>query len=296
MANRDYYDVLGLDKSASDQEIKKAYRRLAKKYHPDMNPGDANAEKIFKEVTEAYNVLSDKEKKKLYDQFGHAAFDGSMGENPQDAYEYFHRGSDFGGGSGEYYYNGNMDDIFENMFGDFFAGSKDVNGEITISLKEAALGCEKVIRMGNGGSSTLAVKVPAGIGEGQTIRLKGKGKTDRRGKAGDLLIQVHVRQDKTFKREGNDVYVTQSVPYTTAILGGEVNVATLYGTVRCKVPAGSQAGSKLRLKNKGIVSMKNRKVYGDEYVVLSISVPKHISERERNLLEQLRAMEERKTA
>ena len=140
MAKRDYYDVLGLDKSASDQEIKKAYRRLAKKYHPDMNPGDANAEKIFKEVTEAYNVLSDKEKKKLYDQFGHAAFDGSMGENPQDAYEYFHRGSDFGGGSGEYYYNGNMDDIFENMFGDFFAGSKDVNGEITISLKEAALG------------------------------------------------------------------------------------------------------------------------------------------------------------
>lgn len=296
MAKRDYYDILGLNRSASDQEIKKAYRKLAKKYHPDMNPGDENAEKIFKEVTEAYNVLSDKEKKKLYDQFGHAAFDGSMGENPREAYEQWNMGSGFEGGHREYYYNGNMDDIFENMFGDFFAGSKDVNGEITISLKEAALGCEKIIRMENGSSKTLAVKVPAGISEGQTIRLKGKGKTGRGGKTGDLLIQVHVREDGIFRREGDDVYITQSVPYTTAILGGEITVSTLYGPVKCKVPAGSQTGSKLRLKNKGIVSMKNKRFYGDEYVVLSISVPRHISERERNLLEQLRAMEERKTA
>ena len=142
----------------------------------------------------------------------------------------------------------------------------------------------------------MDVKIPAGIAEGQTIRLKGKGRTTRNGKAGDLLIKIYIRKDSKFRREGKDVYVTQSIPYTTAALGGEVMVDTLYGPVRCKVPAGSQAGSKLRLRNKGIVSMNNKNSYGDEYVILQIDVPKNLTEKEKALLRELKEIEDRKTA
>ena len=166
MSKRDYYDVLGISKHSSNQDIKKAYRKLAKKYHPDTNPGDEKAEKLFKEVTEAYNVLSDEEKRKLYDQFGHAAFDGSMGSNPEDfanSYQgHFRSGSSGNGTHREYYYSGNMDDMFDDVFGSFFnrgrrtnpfasdedfefesSRAADITSEITVSFREAALGCEK---------------------------------------------------------------------------------------------------------------------------------------------------------
>lgn len=319
MAKRDYYDVLGIPKKASDQEIKRAYRKLAKKYHPDTNPGDARAEQIFKEVTEAYNVLSDEEKRKLYDRFGHAAFDGSMGSNPEDFAK--SSGDSFWGansGNGthtEYYYSGNMDDIFGDMFGSFFHKDRrsgpfrsqtdfdfgesracDITSEITVSFREAALGCEKRISLDGGSIGPLDVKIPAGIAEGQSIRLKGKGQKGRNGGAGDLLIKIHIREDGKFRRDGKDVYITESIPFTTAALGGEAKVDTLYGPVTCKVPAGSQSGSKLRLKNKGIVSMKNRNSYGDEYVILQIDVPKNLSDREKALLRELREIEEKKPA
>ena len=318
MTKKDYYDVLGVNRKADSQEIKSAYRKLAKKYHPDTNPGDKKAEQLFKEVTEAYNVLSDGEKRKLYDQFGHAAFDGSMGSDPNQyaEKEHFWKSSGTNGSHAEYYYSGNMDDLFGDMFGGFFhgrrhfgfdddsyyddfyenQGSLDLTSEISVSFKEAALGCEKIIALKGERSDSLAVKIPAGINEGQSVRLRGKGRAGRNGKSGDLLIKVHILQDKRYTRDGRDVFITQSIPYTTAILGGETEFDTLYGPVKCKIPAGSQPGSKLRLKNKGIVSMKNKDSYGDEYVTLQISVPKNISEREKTLLKELRDIENKKTA
>lgn len=306
MAKRDYYDVLGVKKNSTKQEMKNAYRKLAKKYHPDMNKGNPAAEQMFKEVTEAYNVLSDDEKRKLYDQFGHAAFDGSMGEDPgkyADSHDSFFWKSSGNSGKAEFHYKGDMDDIFENMFGGFRESysfmddeDKDAESEITVSFKEAALGCEKLIRIDGARTDTLSVKIPAGINEGQSIRLKGKGRTGHNGQNGDLFLKVHIAKDSFYIREGQNVYITQSIPYTTAILGGEARFDTLYGPVKCKVPAGSQAGSKLRLKNKGIVSMKNKNEYGDEYVTLQITVPKQISPEERELLQKLRAMEEKRPA
>ena len=143
---------------------------------------------------------------------------------------------------------------------------------------------------------TLAVKIPAGINEGQSVRLRGKGRKDASGKTGDLLIKVHVLGDNRFTRNGQDVYITEAIPYTTAILGGEADFDTLYGPVKCQIPAGSQAGSKLRLRNKGIVSMKNKNSYGDEYVTLQIQIPKNISQREKDLLNQLKEIESKRTA
>lgn len=309
MAKKDYYDVLGVKKNSTKQEVKSAYRKLAKKYHPDMNKDNPSAEQRFKEITEAYNVLSDDEKRKLYDQFGHAAFDGNMGEDPgkhADRQSSFFWGNTGSGGRKSFHFEGNMDDIFGDMFGDFWGKGKkhqfmkdennDVESEITVSFTEAALGCEKLLKFDGARSDTLSVKIPAGINEGQSIRLRGKGRTGSGGQKGNLFLKVHIKNDTHYTREGQDVYITQDVPYTTAILGGEAEFETLYGPVRCKVPAGSQAGSKLRLRNKGIVSMRDKNRYGDEYVILKISVPKQVSAQERELLQKLKEIEERKSA
>lgn len=336
MAKRDYYDVLGIRKDAKEQEIKSAYRKLAKKWHPDSNPNDKKAEALFKEITEAYNVLSDAEKKRLYDKYGHAAFDGSMGNDPdafakeQERYRQFYgsrqgsrknqaRGgsawqSSDGGSTWQAYDGGTTwhfgSDGFgddEDLFGSFFRhggfgtgseedyvydapGSNDLLGEIAITLREAALGCEKVISLGAESGPALAVKIPAGIEEGQSIRLAGKGNVGRNGRKGDLLIKIHVLSDQIFTRQGKDVYVTEKVPYTTAILGGEAEFRTLYGKVKCKVPAGSQSGTKMRLRGKGIPSAKGKGENGDEYVTLEISVPKTVSEKEKELLRQLQSI------
>lgn len=281
MAKRDYYDILGVKKDSTKQELKSAYRKLAKKYHPDMNKDNPSAERMFKEITEAYNVLSDDEKRKIYDQIGESEGNG-------------------------FRYEGNMNDIFGEMFGDFFNKGKnhafmndednDVVSEITVSFREAVLGCEKLLKFDGTRQDTLSVRIPAGINEGQSIRLMGKGRTGYGGQKGDLFLKVHIKNDARYTREGQDVYITQEVPYTTAILGGETEFETLYGPVQCKVPAGSQSGSKLRLKNKGIVSMRDKNKYGDEYVILKISVPKQISAQERELLQKLRMIEERKPA
>ena len=175
-------------------------------------------------------------------------------------------------------------------------GSQDLLGEITVSFREAALGCEKVISLEAGGKpKTLAVKIPAGIEEGQTIRLRGKGKTGRNG-AGDLMIKVRVAEDQVFTRKGKDVFVTEKVPYTTAILGGEAEFRTLYGMVKCQVPAGSQSGTKMRLRGKGIVSARGKDAPGDEYVTLQITVPKNVTEKEKALLRELQKLGGKRTA
>lgn len=365
---RDYYEVLGVSRSADDNTIKKAYRKLAKKYHPDTNGGDPKAEQKFKEVTEAYNVLSDKEKRKLYDQFGHAAFDGSApGAGAQGgAYEGPFQGGfggfgGFGGGANgsngsyqEYHFSGDdMDDILKNMFGGgagnfrqgrtsdggtyysyssngntgrrsqggfsggfsgfgrggngsgfgygsgfgdgFGAGSgyqskgEDLHANVSITFDEAAFGCDKRITLtdGHGGNKTLQVHIPAGIDTGKSVRLRGKGQPGiGGGQAGDLLLEVTVGSRPGYERKGSDVYTTVNIPYTTAVFGGEATVETLYGNVVCKIREGTQSGTKIRLKGKGIVSMKDPKIHGDQYVTVQIQVPTGLSEEAKQKLRE----------
>jgi len=323
---RDYYDVLGIDRNADEKTIKKAYRKLAKKYHPDTNAGNADAADKFKEVNEAYDVLSDPKKKKMYDQFGHAAFEA--GADPGAGAGAGGFGGFQGGGNGshqEFHFNGvNMDDIFGDIFGNMFHGShgesrgfgsngtyehftgngggfhsrngfggfhqqdfpqkgSDVKASINVTFDEAAFGADKRISLsGPDGSSgapqTLQIHIPAGIDTGKSIRLKGKGMPGTGGgEPGDLLLKVTVGTRPGYERKGSDVYTTISIPYTTAVFGGEATVPTLYGNVICKIREGMQSGSKIRLRGKGIVSMKNPSVRGDQYVTIQIQVPQNLN-------------------
>lgn len=323
-AKKDYYEVLGVSRNADETQIKKAYRRLAKKYHPDTNAGNADAEQKFKEVTEAYNVLSDKEKRKLYDQFGHAAFDQSGAGSAQGNGYWQSYGGPQGGYQEYHFEGGNMDDMFRDIFGDIFhhenAGDQrtsgrsrnrgaysdfggfgsfegfngfdggsfrqkgqDVRAQVSVSFDEAAFGCDKVIRLQdpsapNGSAQTLQVHIPAGIDTGKTVRLKGKGMPGvNGGENGDLLLKVNVGEKPGYERKGQDVYTTVQIPYTTAVFGGEAVVSTLYGNVVCKIRKGMQSGTKIRLRGKGIVSMKDSSVHGDQYVTVQIQVPQHLS-------------------
>lgn len=290
---RDYYEVLGVDRNADENTMKKAYRKLAKKYHPDTNAGNTQAEEKFKEATEAYDILSNPEKRKMYDQFGHAAFDGSAAGSSGS-----HRYTGSNGSFHEYHFEGgsmdDMDDILKNMFGGFGRGAygrggfpqdgSDLEAEISVTFDEAVSGCEKVIHLadmngsGEAGKS-LKVRIPAGIDTGQSIRLRGKGMPGSGGgKAGDLLLKVTVGSRPGFERQGMDVYTTVDVPFTTAVFGGETVVRTLYGNVVCKIAEGTQSGTKIRLRGKGIVSMKDPNMYGDQYVTIQIQVPKNLNE------------------
>lgn len=363
---RDYYDILGIKRDASAETIKKAFRKLAKKYHPDSNAGNPQAEQMFKDVNEAYSILSDPEKKKLYDRFGHAAFDpnsaayggagGASGNGPFGSGPF---GSGFGGGSqgGTWHYQsgpggyteyhftgddmGDMGDIFGDMFGGMFHGKSskgtsrsqhftggsgfggsgahftggssfggsgahfggdsgfggfggqgfrsadfrekgsDLTSEVTVSFDEAVSGCEKIITLQNpqtGKRQSLQVHIPAGIDTGKSIRLKGKGMPGMNGgEAGDLLLNITVAAKPGWERKDMDVYSTVRVPFTTAVFGGEALVSTLYGNVLCKIAAGTQSGTKIKLKGKGIVSMKNPSVHGDQYVTVQIDVPKNLT-------------------
>ena len=334
-SKRDFYEVLGIKKGASQSEIKKAYRKMAKKYHPDTNAGDEAAAEKFKEVSEAYSVLNDPEKKKLYDQFGHAAFDGTG--QPGGSY-----GAGFGGagssgfagfggagGSGfsgfsqgpdgsyqEYHFDGNMDDILKDIFGHGFSGSgsgasgfsgfsgtsgtsgfsgfgrgagygsfpqdgENVHADINVTFDEAAFGGDRYFDLKDpaGKKQSIKVHIPAGIDNGQSIRLRGKGMPGANGgKAGDLLLKVHVAARPGFERKGMDVYAPVRVPFTTAVLGGKVEVQTLRGKVKCTIKPGTQSGTKLRLRDKGIVSMKDPAKFGCHYAVVEIDVPKNLSE------------------
>ncbi len=299
--NKDLYKVLGLDKDADQAAIKKAYRKLAKKYHPDTNKNNASAEEKFKEITEAYEILSEPEKRKLYDQFGMAAF--QAGFDPQHAgsgqgpyREYYYEGSDadmddllrsmFGGGFGGGFRSG-YEDHFRSGFGDGFRSftrkpsrGMDVNASLDISFDEAVSGCDKVITYQDesGERHSLKVHIPAGIDTGKKIRLAGKGTEGLRGgEAGDLFLEVTVGEKKGYERKGQDVYTTLQIPYTTAVFGGEVIVPTLYGNVSCKIRKGTQSGSKIRLKGKGIVFMNRPNLKGDQYVTVQIQVPRHLN-------------------
>ena len=274
---RDYYEVLGVNREAEEGAIKKAYRKLAKKYHPDTNAGNAQAEQRFKEITEAYTVLSDPKKRKLYDQFGHAAFDGS---GPQEGAYYRNAGNTGNGGYREYHFEGgDMDDIFGDIFGDMFHGKNsggfgkrgfggrefsgrgsDVEADVAVSFDEAVFGGDKVIHLRDqdGNVQSLQVHIPAGIEAGKTIRLRGKGNPGiNGGGSGDLLLRVTVGEKPGYERKGRDIYTTVQIPYTTAVFGGEARVKTIHGEVICKIREGTQSGSKIRLRGKGVVSMNS---------------------------------------
>lgn len=349
-SKRDYYEVLGIKKGASQSEIKKAYRKMAKKYHPDTNAGDEAAAEKFKEVSEAYSILNDPEKKKLYDQFGHAAFDGTG----QPGGGYGAGGSGFGGfggagGSGfsgfsqgpdgsyqEYHFDGNMDDILKDIFGHGFSGGAsgssgfggfsgssgasgfsgssgkgfsgfgggsgfggasgfgggagygsfpqdgdNVNADINVSFDEAAFGSDRYfdLKDPSGKKQSIKVHIPAGIDDGQSIRLRGKGMPGANGgKTGDLMLKVHVASRPGFERKGMDVYAPVRIPFSTAVLGGKVEVQTLRGRVKCTIKPGTQSGTKLRLRDKGIVSMKDPSRFGCHYAVVEIDVPRNLSD------------------
>lgn len=326
---RDYYEVLGVGKGADDAAIKKAYRKLAKKYHPDTNAGDAWAEQKFKEITEAYTVLSDPEKRKLYDRFGHAAFDGSAPNSGYTGSGYDGRargyksgsysyGNSGNGGFHEYHFEGG-DDIFGDIFGDFFKGSQggfrsggfagnsgfsgkgaDLTAEISVTFDEAVFGCDKVITLQSQGRSqkpqSLQVHIPAGIENGKSIRLRGKGQPGTGGgENGDLLLRVKVGEKPGFERKGRDIYTTARIPFTTAVFGGEVRVRTIHGDVLCKIAPGTQSGTKIRLQGKGVQGIGAASRPGDQYVTIQIEVPQYLSPEERQKLSEFAQLEKQRT-
>ena len=351
---RDYYEVLGVDKNADDAALKKAYRALAKKYHPDMNPGDKEAEKKFKEASEAYAVLSDPEKRRQYDQFGHAAFDGGAGG---------------AGGFGGFDFNGaDFGDIFGDIFGDLFGGRRGSAGArsgpmkganlrtiVRITFEEAVFGTEKEIELtvkeecktchGTGakpGTSPetcpkcggkgqvvftqqsffgtvrnvqacpdcggtgkiikekctdchgsgfvpmkkrFAVTIPAGIDSGQCKRLAGQGEPGiNGGPRGDVLVEVIVGQHPIFQRQDTNIYSTVPVSFAVAALGGEVVIDTVDGKVIYDVKAGTQTDTRVRLKGKGVPSLRNKDLRGDHYVTLVVQTPEHLSAEAKELL------------
>lgn len=308
LKNKDYYEVLGISKKADAGEIKKAYRNLAKKYHPDTNKGNAAAEQKFKEITEAYNILSDPQKKKEYDQFGQSPFESTDQPFNGQFYRKTYSSSDdvndifgdifgnmFGGGK----YRSNFDDFQNGQFQyryetDMRQRGKDLHSEITITFDEAIHGCEKIIRLQNtNGTSTnpnisLQVHIPAGIDNGKSIRLKGKGLSGvNGGENGDLLLKINVMNKSGFERKEQDVYSTIKVPFTKLALGGETKVTTVDGDVICKIQKGTQSGTKIRLKGKGVPLMENPQVKGDHYVTIEAEVPRNLTPEVERILREL---------
>jgi len=293
MAEKDYYDILGVKKAASADDIKKAYRALAKKFHPDKNKGNKDAENKFKEISEAYEVLSDKEKREQYDRLGKEAFHfgGQGGANPFAGGANPFGGFDFSqftsgggrprGGRRSTGGAGGFTDIFSDLFGGggggFEAGPErgtDLEAELTIDFRDAILGATMDLVINGKG---IKVKIPEGVAEGQRIRLRGKGAPGGNGgPAGDLNVLIHVRPHPLFERRGDDIYIDLPIKVGEAIRGGEVEVPTIHGPVRARIPAGTQGGQTFRLRGKGV--KKKAGAFGDHYYRVEITVPKSTSE------------------
>ena len=295
---RDYYEVLGVAKNATAEEIKKAYRKKAIQYHPDRNPGDKEAEEKFKEAAEAYDVLSDADKRARYDQFGHSmgpqGFGGGAG-----GYGGF--GGGFSNGGGTYWSSsgddGEFSDFFESMFGSRRGGGgrsnhgfrgQDYTAELHLSLMDAAKTHKQVITV-NG--KNLRITVPAGVANGQTIKLKGQGGPGMNGgPAGDLYITFIIPDDSRFKRVGDDLYLTVPLNLYTAVLGGEQIIDTLDSKVKLKVKPGTQNNTKVRLKGKGFPVYKKEGQFGDLIVTYSIEVPTNLTEKQKELFREIQSL------
>lgn len=301
MAFIDYYKVLGVDPKASQAEIRKAFRKMAKKYHPDINKEDPKAEERFQAINEANEVLSDPEKRKKYDEYGehwrHAdEYEAQRREYQQSG------GFDFGGfgGFGDFSRSANnrggFSDFFEELFGNFSARGgrnnstmrgQDLQAELSLSLHEASETHKRVLNI-NGES--IRITIPAGIADGQRIRLKGYGApAPQGGTRGDLYITFHIEPDKQFTRKGNDLETTVPIDLYTLLLGGEVIVPTLTGSVRIKVAKGSNPDKKLRLRGKGFPIYKKDKEYGDMIITLKLQIPQLNTKQEELLREMQHA-------
>lgn len=307
---KDYYKILGVDRNAAEKDIKTAYRKLARKYHPDVNPGDKSAEEKFKEISQAYEVLSDPDKRSKYDQFGQywnqvgpqgpGRPGGPGGPGPQWQDFTFDESGGFGGQTVDFGEEGGFGDLFESLFG--FGGrgaqkgrksartpakGRDIEAEIEISLEDAFHGSVKTFTL-NG--KKLEVTIPKGVKDEQKIRLASQGEDGPAGK-GDLLMKVKIRPHSVYERKGDDLYVDLSVDYVTAVLGGEAQVPTLGGRVTMKIPAGTRGGRSFRLPGQGMPKIKSDG-RGDLYAKVRIQIPDHISDRETELLQEVRKIRE----
>ncbi|MEO8860343.1 MAG: J domain-containing protein [Ginsengibacter sp.] len=293
----DYYKTLGVSKTATQDEIKKAYRKLARKLHPDLNPNDKDAHKKFQQINEANEVLSDAEKRKQYDQYGkdwkHAdQFEKAKQQQGRQGFS----GSPFGGGSGDYTYSSGDDSEFSDFFESLFGGSKsrrshakyrgqDFNAELHITLSDAAKTHKQTLTI-NG--KNVRITIPAGVENGQVIRLKGFGSEGvNGGPNGDLLITFVMKNDTEFRRDGNDLHKNEEIDLYIALLGGEKTIDTLSGKIKLKVSAGTQNGTKVRLKGKGFPIYKKEEEFGDLYVTWNVKLPTHLTEKQKELFTEL---------
>jgi curved DNA-binding protein len=299
MATRDYYNILGVNKNASEEEIKRAYRKLAMKYHPDKNPNRKEAEERFKEINEAYAVLSDKEKRKQYDTFGAEGFRQRFTqEDIFRGFDFDEILSSFFGGRGKREFRSGGRGGFD--FGDLFGQTayrdtgrmpqkgEDILYELTISLEESAFGGEKRISYRkNGKIEEVSVKIPRGIPSGKKLRLAGKGMEGRNnGSPGDLYLQINIKEHPFFIREGDNLIVEKEINFSDAVFGTTVEVPTLEGKKIVKVPPGTQSHTKMRLKGLGVPHFQGEGK-GDEYVKVIVKVPKKLTEKSRKLIEEL---------
>jgi curved DNA-binding protein len=285
----DYYKILGIDKKASEDDIKKAYRKLARKLHPDINPNDKDAHKKFQQVNEANEVLSDPEKRKKYDQYGKDWQHADQFEQQRRSQRSSHQG-----GGQDFYGNGGGDfsSFFDSMFGGGSSRSRqtkfrgqDYNAELKINLTDAMETHQQTLTV-NG--KNIRITIPAGIENGQVIKLKGHGAPGvNGGPAGDLFITFVIPQHPTFRRSGNDLFTTTTIDLYTALLGGETTIDTLTGKVKMKVNPETQHGTKIRLKGKGFPVYKKEGETGDLYVTYDVKLPVNLTEEQKALFTQL---------
>ena len=308
MAFIDYYSILGLDRKASADDIKKAYRKLARKYHPDINPNNAEAHAKFQQVNEANEVLSDPEKRKKYDEYGENWKHGEEYEKARQQQSRNGGFADFGGfgGGGNYQYSGGFSgddmggfsDFFENLFGGRggsaqsgrgrrSAGFKgqDYKSELHLKLRDASQTHKQTLTV-NG--KNIRITIPAGIEDGQVIKLNGQGGAGANGGPnGDLYITFVIQKDSVFQRKGNDLYANVPLNLYTAVLGGEATITTLNGKVKLKIKPETQNGEKVRLKGKGFPVYKKDGQFGDLFITYDIQIPKNLTEKQKELFNQL---------
>lgn len=288
MAGKDYYSILGISRKASGHDIKQAYRKLARKFHPDVNPGSKAAEARFKEINEAYEVLSDPEKRRKYDQFGdqwqYAEQFAKAGAGTRTAWNFGQRE-----GPQSYYAENDVGDVFDNLLRQFAGRSRarrgqDIELPVKITLEEALNGATRMVSLD---SERLEVKIPAGAKDGSRVRIAGKGGPGYGGgPRGDLYLLISVAPHPLFKRQDNDLQVEVPVPLSTAILGGEVQVPTLKGKVMLKIPPETQNGRTFRLKGQGMPGLDNSS-RGDLMATIKVVLPTRLSEREKELFRDL---------